>query len=121
MFVIDNYIGMKTLVLLKSVPAGVPITVFSDNKGRALHACELADFRREYPDIEVTLREAGGIFHDRYIVIDFGRETERLYHCGASSKNAGDRATTISEVPEREAYRKLIASLRGNRELTLPM
>ena len=57
-FVIDNYIGMKTLVLLKNVPEGVPITVFSDNRGRGLHACELADFHREYPDIEVELREA---------------------------------------------------------------
>ena len=98
----------------------MPITVFSDNRGRGLHACELADFHREYPDIEVELREAGGIFHDRYVVVDFGFETERIYHCGASSKDAGDKATTISEVPEREAYRELITSLQGNRKLELP-
>ena len=119
-FVIDNYIGMKTLVLLKNVPPSVPITIFSDNKGRGLHACELADFRREYPGIEVQLREAGGIFHDRYVVIDFGYKTEKIYHCGASSKDAGDKATTISEVPEREAYRELISSLQNNAELALP-
>lgn len=118
-FVIDNYIGLKTLVLCKDVAPGVEVTVFSDNRGRGLHQSELEDFRSEYPDINVTLRTAGGVFHDRYIVIDHGAECERIYHCGASSKDAGKRVTTISEVTEREIYAPLIDRLLAEPELTL--
>ena len=39
-----------------------------------------------------------GRIHDRYIAIDFGTNNERLYHCGASSKDAGSRITTITEI-----------------------
>ena len=118
--VVDNYIGIKTLVLLKSVPVGVPVTVYSDNKGRRLHSSELADFRGEYPDVDVELRSAGGIFHDRYIAIDWGTDGEKLYHCGASSKDAGERATTIEEIPELAGYRELFNRLRERPLLELP-
>ena len=47
-FVVDNYIGLKTLVLLKDVPAQVEITLFSDNIGGRLHLAEYNDFVREY-------------------------------------------------------------------------
>ena len=47
-FVVDNYIGLKTLVLLKEVSANVKITVFSDNIGNRLHQAEFNDFCREY-------------------------------------------------------------------------
>ncbi len=120
-FVIDNYIGLKTLVLCKDVAPGVEVTVFSDNRGRGLHRSELDDFRSEYPEIDVTLRSAGGVFHDRYIVIDYGIEGETIYHCGASSKDAGKKVTTISEVTEREVYAPLIAGLLAEPELELSL
>ena len=37
-FVVDNYIGLRTLVLLKNAPSGVAITLFSDNVGGRLHS-----------------------------------------------------------------------------------
>lgn len=49
--IIDNYIGLKTLVLLKSVTPGVKVTVFSDNVNHGLHQTEFADFHREYPNV----------------------------------------------------------------------
>jgi hypothetical protein len=118
-FVIDNYIGLKTLVLLKDVAPGVEAIVFSDNMGRGLHRSELEDFNREYPDVHVSLRSAGGIFHDRYVVVDYGCGSEKIYHCGASSKDAGKKVTTISEVAEREVYRPLIEKLLTQPELEL--
>lgn len=118
-FVIDNYIGLKTLVLCKDVAPGVKVTVFSDNLGRGLHQSELDDFRSEYPEVAVTIKSAGGVFHDRYIVIDDGGENERIYHCGASSKDAGKKVTTISEVTEREVYTPLIDELLAEPETTL--
>ena len=86
-FVVDNYIGLKTLVLLKDVPANVNITIFSDNIGNRLHKTEFDDFCREYPNVTISLHTSGGIFHDRYIVIDYNTADEQIYHCGASSKD----------------------------------
>ena len=67
-FVIDNYIGLKTLVLLKNAAAGVSITIFSDNIGRGLHRNDYDDFHNQYPLINVDFRKTCGIYHDRYII-----------------------------------------------------
>ena len=107
-FVIDNYISLKTLVLMKSVPTGVGIVLFSDNLMNGLHSTEYADFRKEYPAVNIKMQRTKGRFHDRYIILDYDTETEKIYHCGASSKDAGSRVTTISEVLEKEVYHGLI-------------
>lgn len=108
---VDNYIGLKTLVLLKDVAENVNITIFSDNLGKKLHQLEYDDFKKEYPNIKIKLKKSGGIFHDRYIIIDYKEESEKIYHCGASSKDAGERVTTITEVPEKDIYNNLIEQL----------
>ena len=47
-YVVDNYIGLRTLVHLKNSPAGVDIILFSDNVGNnKLHNIEYTDFRKE--------------------------------------------------------------------------
>ena len=44
-YVVDNYIGLRTLVHLKNSPTGVNITLFSDNVGNnKLHNIEFTDF-----------------------------------------------------------------------------
>ena len=116
-YVVDNYIGLKTLVLLKDAVGKVDVTIFSDNLGKGLHKTEYEDFRKEYG--EVQLKTAGGIFHDRYIVIDYGKDTEKIYHCGASSKDGGNRVMTIEKVSETVVYHVLFDKLIGNPTLTL--
>ena len=54
-YVVDNYIGLRTLVLLKNAPVGVDITLFSDNVGGKLHSIEYKDFCKEYPSIKMIL------------------------------------------------------------------
>ena len=44
---------------------------------------------------------------------------EKLYHCGASSKDAGHRITTITEIKGLADYKNTLASLLLNRELNL--
>lgn len=118
-FVVDNYIGLRTLVLLKNAPEGVAITLFSDNVGNRLHSIEYSDFCREYPFINITLRKTGGIYHDRFIVLDYGTEDERIFLCGASSKDAGARVTSIVEDFGIEKYKVLVDELLKNPMLTL--
>lgn len=118
-YVVDNYIGLKTLALLKNSRNGVKITVFSDNIGNMLHNVEYKDFIKEYPNIDISLKITNNIYHDRYIIIDYKSKHERIYHCGASSKDAGKRITTISEVKDTKMYYSMIEALLTNKELIL--
>ena len=117
-FVVDNYIGLKTLVLLKDVSKDIHVTVFSDNIGNHLHQTEFSDFLCEYP-ISVSLHISGGIFHDRYIIIDYDSDNEQIYHCGASSKDGGNKVTTITAVTDGAIYHPIIEQLINNPELVL--
>ena len=119
-FVIDNYIGIKTLVLLKNIRHGVNITIFSDNIGNGLHHKDFEDFCHQYPQTIISFQRTCGIYHDRYIIIDYDSTTERIFHCGASSKDAGNKVTTITEVSDRHIYHQIIDSLLTNPILLLP-
>ena len=79
---VDNYIGLRTLVHLKNSPIGVNIILFSDNVGNnKLHNIEYMDFRKEYPTVKLSMKKTGGIFHDRFIVLDYGTADERGSFC----------------------------------------
>jgi len=43
----------------------------------------------------------------------------KLYHCGASSKDAGKRITTISRIMEVDVYKSSIQQLLANPALIL--
>lgn len=118
-FVVDNYIGLRTLVMLKDVKPSVSVTIFSDNVGNGLHQSELNDFCKQYPKLKISFRKTSGIYHDRYIVVDYNAEAERIYHCGASSKDAGNKVTTITEVSDRQIYHCIFDALLNNPILKL--
>ena len=120
-YVIDNYIGLRTLVMLKNIPSGVDIKLFSDNVGSGkLHNVEYNDFLREYPGLRITMQHTAGVFHDRFIVLNYGTKDERVFLCGASSKDAGARITTIVEDFGVQKYDPIIKKLLKNAVLVLP-
>lgn len=90
-YIIDNYIGVKTLVLLKEINPSVEIIIVSDNIVKGLHTIEYQDFCREYPQVNIKFQKSGRAFHDKYIVIDWNTDNQKIYHCGASSKDAGQK------------------------------
>ena len=121
-FIIDNYISIKTLRLLQDVQQGVTVTIFSDNTGNKLHASDVTDFQTEFPEISITFLSVGNIIHDRYIVLDFDTEQERIYHCGASSKDAGKKMTSITEYREdaiKNLFHDIVKQLLKNPKLVL--
>lgn len=118
-YVVDNYIGVKTLELLISSRAGVDIIIFSDNVVKGLRQSAYEDFCKEYPSIHIKLKRSGGVFHDRYIILDYATENEKIFLCGASSKDAGARVTSILEDQDRDKYRSMIAFLLKNPPLVL--
>ena len=118
-YIVDNYISLKTLVLLKSVKPTVQITLFSDNVGKGLHKTEYTDFCKEYSNVHITLKMTKGIYHDRYIILDFGTKNEKIFHCGGSSKDAGIRTTAISQVDDKRLYQNIAVDLQKNPPLIL--
>ena len=113
--VVDDYISAKTLHHLAHASEGVSITVISDNKARSpLTAGELRDFTAENPRCEITFVRSMGRVHDRYIALDLGTSEERIYHCGASSKDAGKRITTISRLADAASYTQVLEGLLAN-------
>ena len=120
--VIDDYLGLKTLRHLASAKSGIQITIISDNKGKnPLKLTEYNDFLKEYPNVKINFIVSLSRIHDRYIALDFGTKNERLYHCGASSKDAGHRITTILEIKGIADYKTTLESLLSNRELKLKL
>ena len=113
---IDNYINLKTLALMRDVPSSVDIKIISDNVQNKLHKVEYDDFTTQYPDLNIQLITAGGVFHDRYIILDYNTSDEKIYHCGASSKDGGNRVMTISLQEDAAVYHPLI-----DRTLTNPV
>ena len=65
----------------------------------------------EYPNCKIELRQTGKKYHDRYIVLDYGTENEKIFHCGPSSKDGGLRIGSIVEIREKEMYHLLIDDL----------
>ena len=111
--IVDNYVDVKTLDLLRCVAKNVRITIVSDQYGRTrLTESMRTDFKAARPDVVLDdVVSAGNMFHDRYIYLDYGTPDEKLFHCGASSKDAGNKITTIMQVECSGIYHALIESL----------
>ena len=107
-YIIDDYINIKTLQLLRVCPASITITIFSDNKSKNSITKELLDDFTCETGLPISLLASNNKFHDRYIVIDYKTTDETIYHCGTSSKDAGGRVTTIIKVEYPEIYHSLI-------------
>ena len=117
---VDDYLGVKTLHHLACAKANLDITIISDNKGYSpLRLTEYNDFLTEYPGRNITFVRTMNKAHDRYIVLDYGTRTMKVYHCGASSKDAGKKITTITEIKEVDIYKDTIKNLMANSLLTL--
>ncbi len=91
--------------------AGVDIIIFSDNSRNMLRLSELQAFQAEYPNVNLSFQKTGGKFHDRYIIVDYKTRSEKIYHCGASSKDAGNKITTISKADNKKLYYPMIEDL----------
>ena len=59
----------------------------------------------------IVTRPTNGRFHDRYIVIDYATDNEHIYHCGSSSKDTGSKISTIKEIEDSFAYKKIFEDI----------
>ena len=122
-YVIDNYIGLKTLELLRAAKDSVEVIIFSDNvKNKDMLTKNiLNDFIRDYPNINLKIKIAGKKYHDRYIAIDYGTENEAFFLCGASSKDAGNKISSITKIEEssKDMYHTMFGGMLNNKNLKI--
>ena len=95
--IIDDYISVKTLHLLLSVDRNIQITIVSDNASRNPIQPEYIEDFKEETGINLIMKPSNNRCHDRFVLIDYGIDNERIYLCGSSSKDAGKKATAITE------------------------
>jgi hypothetical protein len=122
-YVIDNYIGLKTLELLRAAKDNIEVIVFSDNVRNKdmLTKNILNDFIRDYPNINLKIKIAGKKYNDRYIAIDYGTENESFYLCGASSKDVGNKISSITKIEEtsKDMYNAMFGKMLNNETLKI--
>ena len=114
-YVVDDYMNAKSLQHLSQKADGVEVVLFTENGkgGRGFLTNSLVtDFQNEYPTIRI---KPNPDCHDRLIVLDYGEETEKVYHCGASSKDAGKKLCAINQITETAIIHPVI-----DRLLSLP-
>lgn len=101
-YVIDDYMNTKTLQLLSQKKSGVEVILFTENghgrKGFLTNAV-VTDFENQYPPLRI---KPNPDWHDRLIVLDYKLPTEKVFHCGASSKDAGKKLCAINEIVKRD-------------------
>ena len=114
-YVVDDYMNAKSLQHLSQKADGVEVILFTENGkgGRGFLTNSLVtDFQNEYPPIRI---KPNPDCHDRLIVLDYCEETERVYHCGESSKDAGKKLCAINQITETAIIHPVI-----DRLLSLP-
>lgn len=97
-YVVDDFVNVKTLQLLSQKKDGVEVVLFTENgHGRKgfLTPEIVNDFIGQYPPLTIKRNTE---CHDRLIVTDYGLPTEQVYHCGASSKDAGKKLCAINKI-----------------------
>ena len=107
-YVIDDYMNVKSLELLSQKKTDVEVILFTENKhgiNGFLTNAIITDFNNQYPSLRI---KPNPDWHYRLIVLDYNLPTERVFHCGASSKDAGNKICAINEFDKKESIHKII-------------
>ena len=106
--IVDDYIDIKTLQLLKIAKEEVKIIIISDNKGiNNINKSFINDFKKD-TKLDISFKKNDNLFHDRYIFLDHSIDSEEIYHLGGSIKDAGGKVSAISKVNDVNIYKEII-------------
>ena len=119
----ESGVAMLTSALhtdLTHAKTGIDITIISDNKGYSpLRLTEYTDFQTEYPGMQIKFIKTQNKVHDRFIILDYGTKSMKVYLCGSSSKDSGNKITAIIEIKEIDVYKECVKALLSHPALAL--
>ena len=115
--IIDNYVGVKTLDLLRGIAKKASVQIFSEELNGRITPEIKADYEKARPDVSLKIDRPNRKFHDRYVFLDYGTRSEKLFHCGASSKDGGNKITTIMQVECPEMYHPIVEEMKKSATL----
>ena len=118
-YVIDDYVDIKTLNLLKHKKTGIQIILFTQNghgKKGFLTLSEVQDFNSQFGNL---ILKPNPDCHDRFIVLDYNTPDEKVYHCGASSKDAGKKVCAINKFENTSIIHPIIDKLIIQKDLVI--
>lgn len=114
LIIIDDYISVKTLELLKVCNKDIQITICSDNVARnGVSKSFIEDFFND-TGMNIIIKPTNNKVHDRYIIIDYKTDNEIIYHSGSSSKDTGKKITTIMRIENSGDYHRFVDDLLSN-------
>ena len=117
---IDDYVNLKTLSMIFLAKDNVDITLITDNKAKdSITSFMINDFINRNKNNKLALLKSNNKIHNRFIILDFNTKNERIFHCGSSLKDAGNKITTIMEIADTKQYTPIIKSLLNNKILLL--
>ena len=101
---IDSYVDRRTLDMLSRKKTGVSVMLFTSVSGNRITEKELNDFNSQYPSLDVRITDE---FHDRFLILD----RRKMYHIGASIKDAGKKAFEISPNEDPKVLECILSRL----------
>ena len=118
-YIVDNYVNTKTLQLLSQKKTGVNVIIFTENGfGRQgfLTTAVVTDFNKQYPTLSAKHNQD---CHDRLIVLDYGLKSEQVFHCGASSMDAGKKLCAINSISDTSLIHPVIDKMLLGADYTI--
>ena len=100
---IDNYVDIDTLNILRKKLPGVTVTIYTYSNTK-LSNTDISTFNSQYPTLTINHTEN---FHDRFLIID----NTIVYHIGASIKDAGKKCFAISLMEDNNLAQNIINRL----------
>jgi len=98
--IIDNYSDDSVLKMLTDKKPNVAVSIVTDKPSRITQLA-IDKFNAQYSCLQVLKSED---FHDRFIIID----DSKLYHVGASLKDAGKKCFAISVLDKEDFLNSII-------------
>lgn len=113
-YIIDNFINIKTLGLLKHKRKNIDVTIFTTNSSKdKLRKLDVDIFNKQYPSL---LLKYTNKVHDRFIITDYKSNSEKIYICGTSSKDAGYKICTITRLYNSEIIHTMMDGLLKSKD-----
>ena len=103
---VDGYVDLGTLNILKKKRNGVSATVWAKKKGDKLSEADVETFELQYGPFELKHTEA---FHDRFLILD----GTTGYHIGASIKDAGKKCFGINRLEDSASVESVLDRLKS--------